>query len=129
MLALEYYLSRTLLNANAPEIRALIGEEVDFVDYTLSFIRRNHGDYTLLLEAILVFIEASRSDERRILEAARELETLAEAKVLQIPDAFPAEYASALAKFRQTHPNSSLRILMDRVSSAPINQYSSLHLS
>jgi hypothetical protein len=105
MVALHYSLTNRVLNASAPEERALRGEErfpEQGVVWTILSRSRTESNYPLLLKATLRFIEARDGDGNEVMAAAREMETWAPGMVLTVPQAFPQEYAAAEAHFDKT---------------------------
>jgi hypothetical protein len=112
MVGLDYYLTNQVLSSGAPELRALRGpersEERFITNAILSTIRTEPG-YPLLLEAVLHFIKASNETDQQVLAAARDLETLAPGRVLTVPQAFPAEYAAAEARFNRSQAVNNFR--------------------
>jgi len=119
MTGVDYYLTNTVLNPNAPETTAMQMQEKAVADLALS---RTRGlpRHSLPLEATLKFIDYRGADDWGVLRAARDLETLAYGEALLFPESYPDKYEVAWAVFESNRPEDELpadeQALRERVS-------------
>lgn len=125
MIAVGYYLSRCVYNASDPELHNLTIPERQAADIMFNGIRINpFPEEPLLLEAILGFIEQRARSNELVLMAARDLETLGDARVLCGPDAYKEEFILSREVFSKIRVDSILNPDHDyRLRVGPLSRY------
>jgi hypothetical protein len=92
---------------------------------------RAHPALTLLLQATMQFINEADGDDEQVLLAARDLENLAEEKVLMDPSAYQKAYREAQVRFskrldRGSLPNTPVHLRRDVGTLSLFVRYDSL---
>ncbi|KAH7369656.1 hypothetical protein BKA65DRAFT_560828 [Rhexocercosporidium sp. MPI-PUGE-AT-0058] len=104
--AMDYTLSDNVVDFYAQEIQNLEGEEKETTSVLHTTIRGQQlQGNTLLLRATLRFLESRNGSDEAVLNAARELENLADFEVFKLRVVHEEEYAAAEAWFEEKSPH------------------------
>ena len=98
MKALEYHLTRSILNVGFKDVSGVSDEWHGQIAKIMASIRQNGVKYPLLLEASIRFVSNRHRDAKGVLGAGFEFDELADENTLTIPHLYPDEYEQAEAR-------------------------------
>jgi hypothetical protein len=98
MKALEYHLTRSILNISSKEVSGVSEECRAQITKIMASIRQNGARFPLLLEASIRFVSNRHCDAKGVLGAGFEFDELADENALTIPHLYPDEYEQAEAR-------------------------------